>query len=69
VKIKDVCYLCDQLATHVGIFTPNRAFAKRIGEPEGKQRVVVYMLCDACMERPDRMQAVEAHLLRELQVH
>jgi hypothetical protein len=53
------CCLCDERAALMGIFVPTESFARRIGQPEGKQRVVLYALCEPCSRLPDRNERVE----------
>lgn len=64
------CLLCGGASVVGGIFIPNEAFAKRIGQPKGKQRLVFYALCEACfaLPHPDRSDRIEAKLLREMTV-
>jgi hypothetical protein len=59
------CCLCAGRVEWVGIFSPTESFAKRIGEPEGKRRLVVYGLCEPCSRLPDRNARVEAAMLRD----
>lgn len=68
------CDLCGkQPLTYasVGVLYPNAEFNKRIGAPQGKIRVVVYTLCEACSEIPDaeRNDRVEKAILRDCGVH
>lgn len=64
----DSCCLCHAPGYVMGVFTPTQSFAKRIGQPPGKQRVVVYWLCPDCTEMTDVIDLVEQAMLRELQV-
>jgi hypothetical protein len=60
------CCLCGRPAKLVGVFAPDTAFAKRIGQPPGK--TVVYALCGSCAELPDWCARVERAMLRDMQV-
>jgi hypothetical protein len=64
------CSLCGEPVAHIGIFVPTESFAKRIGQPKGKHRVVVYGLCEDCVALPeqDRMARVEEWMLATLGV-
>ena len=68
---RPVCSLCLGWIDgpgYIGFFIPKPEFAKRIGQPKGKQRVIGYKLCDACYERPERDQALDAGILRQFEV-
>lgn len=39
------CLLCGRRAAFVGIWTPTAAYRRRLGEPRGKTRLVVYAVC------------------------
>lgn len=59
------CALCSEpITTYIGVFEPTRTFAKRIGEPKGKHRTVLYRLCDSCVKRTDIPEAIESGILR-----
>jgi hypothetical protein len=63
------CSLCSDVAISTTVlFVPNETFAKKIGEPKGKQRVMVYALCERCFELPDRDDKVERAILADMQV-
>lgn len=61
------CSVCLGPSDLISIFWPNESFARRIGQPEGKMRVVVYGICHVCRELPDRAQRVEREILRDFQ--
>lgn len=63
------CILCGAHPNFVAVFTPNEAFAKRIGQPKKKERRVVYAICERCRERPDTAERVEREILTKLGVH
>jgi hypothetical protein len=69
-KDQAACSLCGGPVAYAGIFAPTKSFAKRIGQPEGKYRIVVYALCEDCFALPEqeRMDRVEAWLLATLSV-
>ena len=65
----EFCCLCVNRRTNrVGVFSPTESFAKRIGKPKDKQRIVIYGLCNRCAEVPDFNERVEEQLLRDEQV-
>jgi hypothetical protein len=58
------CLLCgcvDIDAT--AFFIPNRESGNRFSVPAGKTRLYFYGLCDTCLDRPDRDEAVETEIL------
>ena len=58
------CKLCGAAITRMCVFVPfKQDFARRIGQPAGKTRIVVYGLCDICYVLPDRNERVEAEIL------
>jgi hypothetical protein len=63
------CCLCGHAAKQIGVFSPNENFARRIGQRSGKQRIVMYGLCESCLRLPDRNARVEQAMLDDLQVH
>ena len=65
----DTCSLCAGKIKIVAIFTPTESFARRIGQPPEKQRIIVYGLCEPCSKLPDLAAKVEAAMLRDLGVH
>ncbi len=60
------CTLCGGRRAYVALFIPSPDFAKKIGQPEGKERLVVYALCDPCFALPDRVAKVEWQMLEDL---
>jgi hypothetical protein len=64
------CLLCGRAARAGGVFMPNESFAKRIGQPAGKLRIVFYGLCAVCFDLPRvlMVERVEAKLLREMTI-
>ena len=63
------CALCYRLPIQfTALFVPTESFGKRIGQPAGKQRLVVYGLCAACSELPNLTDRVEAAMLRNMGV-
>ena len=58
------CSLCRRkYAPYVGIFVPRPEFGPMIGQPAGKQRIVVYSLCQSCMDLPDREKRLEESMV------
>jgi len=49
LKPPQTCPLCEKPADSVGIFTPTPAFAKKIGQPLNKLRIVLYGGCSVCI--------------------
>lgn len=67
--ITDQCSLCSERpAIFTGVFQPNQEFAKRIGQPKGKVRLVLYRVCDHCNELPDKLALIEAAILANMQI-
>jgi hypothetical protein len=58
--------LCGRPPRYLALFEPTHAFAKRIGQPKGKQRLLLYALCQECAEGPQ--ERVEQAIVRELGV-
>lgn len=63
-----LCVLCEKVPSYLGTFFPTPTFAKRIGQPKGKHRLVVYAICDDCFELPNRTERVEASFLSSMAV-
>lgn len=63
----DRCLLCDGVADVIGKYVPGEAYAKRMGQKPGKQRVIVYGLCRLCTENPDWGDRIEAQFLHALE--
>ena len=61
------CCLCEERAAWMGIFSPTARFARRIGQPEGQRRVLLYALCEPCAQLPDRITRVETAMLRDFE--
>jgi hypothetical protein len=57
------CTVCLGPADATGVFFPNESFARRIGQPEGKRRILLYSLCDSCAEEPGWQARLEAIFL------
>ena len=62
------CCVCEIPTNGVGVFLPNDSFARRIGQPPNKMRVVLYPACEDCIRKPDISSRVEAAILRDFQV-
>jgi hypothetical protein len=71
---KRICMLCGHEpqdpgeTVAVGIFIAHEKYQKRLGAPAGKQRLVVYVLCEDCFSRPDRNERVEDKILATVSV-
>lgn len=62
------CRLCSAGFTRVGVFVPTDAdLARRLGQPEGKTRYVLYGLCDRCHALPDHNERIEAAILDRIE--
>jgi hypothetical protein len=62
------CCLCRKWNPQfLSAFFPNDDLARRIGQADGRTRVVVYALCGCCQELPDREMRVERKILRDFQ--
>ena len=68
LRTRGICMLCGGSSTVFGAFFPKPEFAERLGQPEGKQRIVAYALCDQCVELPDRDARVESRFLEVVTV-
>jgi hypothetical protein len=65
-----VCSFCGVNPIYmVAVFIPNEQFAKRIGQPPGKERLVVYALCENCFAMPDKEKRAEDAILEQMGVH
>jgi hypothetical protein len=58
----ETCCLCGSRKVPISaLYAPaDDAGAKMIGQPEGKQRFILYALCSKCADLPDRAERVEA---------
>ncbi len=63
------CALCKGPFTVTALFEPTGPFAKRIGQPKGKKRLLVYGLCQSCSELPNVADRVEEEMLRVMTTH
>ena len=61
------CTICDyNPAVKTGLFVPTESFARRIGQPKDKCRIVIYVIRKRCAEDPDEAaRRVEEPVLRE----
>ncbi len=57
------CLLCGGPFSITALFTTTPEFGKRIGAPPGKQRVLVYGMCEGCRELPNSVELVESKIL------
>jgi len=70
---KRVCLLCkhepvagEQAA--IGLFFADKKHQKRLGAPHGMDRIIIYLLCDDCMDVPDRNERVEDKIFAAVNV-
>jgi hypothetical protein len=62
------CSVCGGPSDLLSFFWPSPSFARRIRQPKGKMRVIMYGICHTCRELPDREKIVEQKILRDFQV-
>jgi len=58
------CLLCGATSSMTGIFIPGNS--SLWGAPAGRDRTVLYTLCDDCYARPDQTAAAELRISQEL---
>ena len=58
------CILCGRRSEIVGIFEGSPEDRKRLGEPDGKLRLIGYGLCRACSLEPEIAELVESKIFR-----
>ena len=63
------CAICKGPFVVTALFNPPESFARRIGQPDGKKRLIVYGLCKPCSEIPNVADRVEEEILREMTTH
>ena len=54
------CLLCGNKSSMTGVFIP--ADSRLWGAPAGRDRMVLYALCDGCFTRPDQTDACEQRI-------
>ncbi len=59
------CVLCGSATNNPAVFYTNEEYGKKIGAPEGKQRVIVYAICTYCQKKKDSIALVEAELIKD----
>ena len=70
----NTCLLCGQEGTHVAMWIPEgKELQRQFGCPKerlasGGARVMLYMLCDNCVESPTQLEDAERVLLRKMRV-
>lgn len=73
----DSCILCGAPPAYGGVFEPSEDQARRLGQPKGKKRFILYAVCSRCMIPEDSPQSdiepfldkVEGEIFRRKQVH
>ncbi|GAC1700004.1 MAG: hypothetical protein NVS9B4_00580 [Candidatus Acidiferrum sp.] len=60
------CCICGVLTGNVGMFLPNQKSHAKFGGKPGKQRIIVYGLCDTCHAQDKAQDIVEEALLKDL---
>ncbi len=65
---KRICLVCGHEpeggeTVALGVFIANDKNQKRIGAPTGKQRLLIYVLCEDCHALPDRNERVEDKII------
>jgi hypothetical protein len=67
------CFHCkrtDQIVTSA--YLPDQPTAKRLGQPDGKQRVIIYGVCENCMAeygKTEIMEMMEKSVLQRHGIH
>lgn len=59
------CILCGVRADIGVALFPDDDFAKKIGQPRGKCRVVVYPICSKCQKKKDASKRAEQEILAD----
>ena len=59
------CLLCGEKPNSVALFYPTEEFAKKIGQPKNKLRIVAYSLCEKCRNIKDSIKKVEEVILND----
>ncbi len=59
------CLLCGSKSTMTGVFIPGDS--RLWGAQAGRDRTIVYTLCDDCYARPDQTDACEQRISQELE--
>ena len=70
-KFTEKCLLCGAPRLMLGQFIPEPKTAKRLGQPEGKQRIFFYGLCETCFtpdQKEEMMEKVENKFLQDWSV-
>lgn len=67
LKQTSACFLCSGKTAVFGLWKVPPQQAKLVGQPEGKQRVICFGLCDACSEDPLVQERVEQKHIGNLQ--
>lgn len=57
------CQLCEGPPDHVGLFFPTPSLQRRLLAPPGKNRYVLFALCNACRVQPDVIERVDAKIV------
>lgn len=62
----NACTLCGASpATRKGVWCPTAEASRKLGAAEGKMRLIVWGVCEACGALPDVMQRVENQIFEE----
>lgn len=55
-----MCFSCSSKRPEfTNAFVPTSPVAKRLGQPEGKQRVIIYGVCQSCMDKHGKAEIME----------
>jgi hypothetical protein len=63
------CIICNGEPIHAALYLPDEETAKRVGAKAGKLRGFVYMVCDPCSKLEDRLERIEARIIRGSMLH
>jgi hypothetical protein len=65
----DHCLLCGGEPIFLALWVASPKIAKRIGQPEGKNRMIFYALCHSCYKLPLKEPMADMKLIKQLQVN
>jgi hypothetical protein len=63
------CFLCKKPPEYTNAYVPTPDVAKRLGQPKGKQRVIIYGVCEPCMDQHGKSEIMELMERSVLQRH
>ena len=55
-----ICFSCNKKKPEfTNVYVPTAPVAKRLGQPQGKQRIIIYGVCQSCMDVHGKAQIME----------